>query len=113
MAWHRPGDKPLSEPMIVYQYRYASLSLCELIIGSGKGMFPFLHQAITWTNTDLLSVGLLGTYFSEIQNVCMNYASENVVDIILAIFMYWKYHGNCFQSKSVAMKKVVFYHHWN
>ena len=30
MAWRRPGDKPLSEPMIVYRRIYASLGLNEL-----------------------------------------------------------------------------------
>ena len=31
MAWRRQGDKPLSEPMIVYWCIYASLGLNELI----------------------------------------------------------------------------------
>ena len=30
MAWRRSGDKPLSEPVIVYQRTYVSLSLNEL-----------------------------------------------------------------------------------
>ena len=31
MAWRRPGDKPLSEPMLVFAWRiYASLGLNEL-----------------------------------------------------------------------------------
>ena len=30
MAWHRSGDKPLSEPMIVYRCTFASLGLNEL-----------------------------------------------------------------------------------
>ena len=30
MAWHRPGDKPLSEPMLFFLRIYASLSLNEL-----------------------------------------------------------------------------------
>ena len=30
IAWHRPGDEPLSEPMMVYWYTYASLGLGEL-----------------------------------------------------------------------------------
>ena len=30
IAWRRPGDKSLSEPMIVYRRIYASLSLNEL-----------------------------------------------------------------------------------
>ena len=31
-AWHRPGDKPLFEPMIVHWRTYASLGLNELTI---------------------------------------------------------------------------------
>ena len=30
MAWRRPGDKPLSEAMMVYWRIYASLGLNEL-----------------------------------------------------------------------------------
>ena len=35
------------------------------IIGSCNGLSPVRCQAITWTNADLLSIGLLGTNFSE------------------------------------------------
>ena len=34
-------------------------------IGSGYGLSPVRHQAITWTSADLLSIELLGTNFSE------------------------------------------------
>ena len=37
-----------------------------VIIGSGNGLSPVWRQAITWTKADLLSIGLLGTNFSEI-----------------------------------------------
>ena len=37
-----------------------------VIIGSGNGLLSVRHQTITWTNAGLLSIGLLGTYFSEI-----------------------------------------------
>ena len=46
-----------------------ALHICvsELIgTGSGNGLSPVLHQAITWTNADLLSIGPLGTNFIEI-----------------------------------------------
>ena len=36
-------------------------------ISSGNGLSPVRCQAITWTNADLLSIGPLGTNFSEIQ----------------------------------------------
>ena len=35
-------------------------------IGSGNGLSPVLHQAITQTNADILSIGLLETNFNEI-----------------------------------------------
>ena len=34
-------------------------------IGSGNGLAPSRQQAITWTKADLLSIGSLGTNFSE------------------------------------------------
>ena len=34
-------------------------------IGLGNGLVPNRRQAITWTNADLLSIGPLGTNFSE------------------------------------------------
>ena len=37
-----------------------------VIIGPGNGLSPVRRQAITWTNACLLSIGLMGTYFSEI-----------------------------------------------
>ena len=41
------------------------MSVNWVIIGSGKGLSP-IRQAITWTNAELLSNGLMGTKFSEI-----------------------------------------------
>ena len=35
-------------------------------IGSSNGLPPVWHQAITWTNADLLSIRTLGTKSSEI-----------------------------------------------
>ena len=42
------------------------VSVNWIIIGSGNGLSPVRRHAITWTNADLLSTGLLGTSFSEI-----------------------------------------------
>ena len=36
------------------------------IIGSDNGLSPSRRQAIIWTNTDILSIGPLGTNFCEI-----------------------------------------------
>ena len=38
------------------------VSLNWVIIGSGNGLLPIRHQAITYTNAALLSIGL---FFSE------------------------------------------------
>ena len=43
MAWHRPGDKPLSEPMMGNLRMYTSLGLIEFI---------YRRQAIIWINDD-------------------------------------------------------------
>ena len=47
-------------------------------IGSGNGLLPARHQAITWINAGLLSMGLLGTNFSEILIIQEN-AIKNVI----------------------------------
>ena len=42
------------------------VSINWVIIGPGNGLSLVRCQAITWTNAGLLSIGLMGTYFSEI-----------------------------------------------
>ena len=42
-------------------------------IGSGNDLLPIHHQAITLTKADLLSIGPLGTNFSEIQIKIQNF----------------------------------------
>ena len=49
---------------LVLHVMYASVKWVSF--GSGNGLLPVGHQAITWTNPDLLSIGPLGTNFSEI-----------------------------------------------
>ena len=51
---------------------YASVNWANF--GSGNGLSPTQHQAITWTNVDLLSIGLLGAGFSEIQIQIRNFS---------------------------------------
>ena len=43
-------------------------------IGSGNGLSPVRRQAITWTNVDFLSIGPLGTNFSEIWIKIQNFS---------------------------------------
>ena len=63
MAWYCPGDKPLSEPMMVSlpTHIYASLGLSELRVQlkgpmgcmyPGGGLALHMWQAITWSNDD-------------------------------------------------------------
>ena len=40
-------------------------SLILILIGSGNGLSPVWHQAIPWTNDDLLSIQLVETNFNE------------------------------------------------
>ena len=80
MAWRRPGDKPLSEPMmstslpthicvtwsqwVNAQWRiYVSVRL--VIIGSGNGLSPDMHQANTWTDDDFRSIEPISTNLFE------------------------------------------------
>ena len=43
-------------------------------IGSGNGLAPVWRQAIAWTNADLLSIGPLGTNFSEILMLILTFS---------------------------------------
>ena len=79
MAWRQPGDKPLSEAMMVSllihiyvarpqwvnSLRLNDASVNWVIIDSVNGLSPVRRQAITWTNADLLSLRTLGTNFNE------------------------------------------------
>ena len=50
MAWRRPGDKPLSEQMIVSLPTHICLTRLQWV----KSVLPVWYQAITWTKADLL-----------------------------------------------------------
>ena len=53
------------------EYMYASVNWIG--VSSGNGMSPVRHQAITWTNANLLSIGPLGTNFCEIRIKMQNF----------------------------------------
>ena len=83
MVWCHPGDKLLSEPMVISLptlHIYVPLGLNALThwgrvthicvgkltnIGSDNGLSPGRRQAIIWTNAGILLIGTLGTNFSE------------------------------------------------
>ena len=59
------------------------------IVGSDNGLSPDRRQAITWTKDDFLTIGALGTNFSEnwieIRTFSLKNAFENVVCEMAAI----------------------------
>ena len=64
------GHKALTWPnaaSVTHWGRITHICVCKLtIIGSNNGLSPDRHQVIFWTNAGLLSIGSLGTNFSEI-----------------------------------------------
>ena len=60
---------------------------------SGNGLTPVRRQAITWTNSDFLSIGPLGTNVSEIRS------KKNTTLFI---------HENAFQNDVWEMAAIFF-----
>ena len=54
----------MAEPIETLWCVYVAVN--KVIIGSGNGLVPVHHQAITWTSDDLLSIGPSGKNFNEI-----------------------------------------------
>ena len=87
MAWCQTGNKPLPESMMtqfnegicaspghIFNSSPTSAAYVLARIGSGNGLSPVPCQAITWNNADLLSIGPLGTNFSEIWPKIQNFS---------------------------------------
>ena len=83
MAWRHPGDRPLSEPIVVgipmcicitlpqlvNSLRPSDTNICAgntIIIGSDNGLSSGWHQALIWTNAGIRLIGPLETNFNEI-----------------------------------------------
>ena len=49
-----------------------------IIIGSDKGLSPGRRQAIIWTNVGVLSIGTLGTNFSEIFSEILKFSFKDM-----------------------------------
>ena len=64
MTWTIASKLCLTQLISPQCHIYASMDW--VAVGSGNGLSPVRHQAITWTNAGLLSIGLIRTYFSEI-----------------------------------------------
>ena len=55
-----------SSPLVLHVWNRMYASVSWVIFGSGNGLLPVLHQAITCINSVLLSTELRGTNFSDI-----------------------------------------------
>ena len=53
------------DDIYIYIYIYIYVIIERSHIGSGNGLLPVQHQAITWTNGDLLSMELFRTNHIE------------------------------------------------
>ena len=74
---HIPSDSAYYETKLFNSLPPSAKYICvsELgTIGSGDGLSPVRHQAITWTNAVLLSIRLLGMNFSEIWIETQNFS---------------------------------------
>ena len=65
MAWCRPGDKPLSEPIMVSLLTHICLTRSQWV-NSLRPSDAYMRQAIIWTNDGILLIRTLRTNFSEI-----------------------------------------------
>ena len=85
MAWRRPGDKPLSETMVVNSPTHICFTRPQWV-NSSPPSTPYIHQrtglalvrvwcqAITWSNSGLLWISPFETNFSEIQIKIQNFS---------------------------------------
>ena len=61
---------------------YASVNWVS--IGSGNDLLPVRRQVITWTNADLLLIGLMRTNFGEIRiGIFIIFIQENAFQIVV------------------------------
>ena len=110
MACHLFGAKPLPEPMLTYCEMYPKKQtsvkceskyktflfihenefeniVCKILAILSRGR-QVKHQAITWTNTDLSSTGLVGTNFSKVLiKIQTIFIQENVFETIIWILL--------------------------
>ena len=78
MAWRRPGKRRIYELRIDIGLTNLPLvpQLCVDALRQHwcNGLSPVRSQAITWTSSDLLSIGHLGTNFNGIQIKIQNFS---------------------------------------
>ena len=69
-------------PLVLHIYSLVN----QVSIDSDDGLSPIRHQAIIWTSAGLLSIGPLGTNFSEIWTKIQNFQSQECI----SIYRLWK-----------------------
>ena len=74
------------------------------IIGSDNGLLPVQGQAITWTNTGILSIGSLGTTSNEFLTKIKQWKKENEFENVVCKMM-----AILSQSQSVYAQSVQAY----
>ena len=67
MAWRRPGDKPLSEPMMVSLLTHICVTRPQWVKCSSIWLYGTkAGQEIIWTNVDILSVRSFGIHLRAV-----------------------------------------------
>ena len=77
-------------------------SVSQVRICSDDGLSPIRRQAIIWTNAGLLSIGPLGTNFSEILTKIQNFSFKKMQTKISSA----KWRAFCPGGDELAMRKA-------
>ena len=103
MAWRWPGDKPLSEPMIVYWRIYASLGLDELMIThhiwekrSGSKVQTPVNQFNQFSYCIVLHIFMCRTIQCE---NWLNPVLDNIIWRKIPVFVTYARQITCYQQK--------------
>ena len=75
------------------------------IIGLDNGLLPVQHQAIIWTNASILLIRTLGTDFSEILKIFIDFHSRNCIwkclqNGCVSDSMCWNNHNDIMTGKA-------------
>ena len=73
-----PGIPGACAPANLRIWQEAHVSVNGVSIGSDNSLSPVRCQAITWTKTVVLSIGLIGTNFNEIRIVILSFSFKKI-----------------------------------
>ena len=88
---------------------YASVKWVS--IGSGNGLLSVRHQAIAWTNADLLSIEHLGTNFSEIR-IKIWHSSSMKMYLKMSSVKWWPFCSGGDGLRVTAIRPETIQHPW-